>query len=154
MTIHIALLRSVNVAGQNQVAMAELRRFATDLGLADPRTLLQSGNLVFASTGKTPAALEKLLESQAQQHFDLSFEFFKLVGEDRLPLIPGRDLAGIVERTGAGVSSFHPGDAIFAMLGFDRGSFCAAPRNGRRSSPTIRSSGRRVRIRAICSSWS
>jgi NADPH:quinone reductase-like Zn-dependent oxidoreductase len=48
---------------------------------------------------------------------------YKLVGEDRLPLIPGRDLAGIVERTGAGVSSFHPGDAIFAMLGFDRGSF-------------------------------
>jgi NADPH:quinone reductase-like Zn-dependent oxidoreductase len=48
---------------------------------------------------------------------------YPMVGEDKLPLIPGRDLAGIVERTGARVRRFKPGDAIYAMLGFDRGAF-------------------------------
>lgn len=32
-----------------------------------------------------------------------------------LPLTPGADLAGIVERTGAGVSDHQPGDAVFGV---------------------------------------
>src|SRR5512144_159890 len=54
----IALLRAVNVGGRS-VAMAELRAMLTDLGYVNPRTLLQSGNAVFAIKAKTSiAALE------------------------------------------------------------------------------------------------
>jgi uncharacterized protein (DUF1697 family) len=48
----ICLLRSVNVGGRNKVAMAELRAICRDLGLGDPRTYVQSGNVVF-QTGQT-----------------------------------------------------------------------------------------------------
>jgi len=60
----VAFLRAVNVGGTGKVAMAELKALAEDIGLADPRTLLQSGNLVFDAGGRSTAALEKLLERE------------------------------------------------------------------------------------------
>jgi uncharacterized protein (DUF1697 family) len=63
MTTQIALLRGINVGGNQMVAMSDLRALAARLGLREARTLLQSGNLVFRSE-KTPAAIEKLLEKE------------------------------------------------------------------------------------------
>ena len=49
MTVHIALLRAVNLPAHNKVAMTELRALAIALGFTEAQTLLQSGNLVFRS---------------------------------------------------------------------------------------------------------
>lgn len=57
----VAFLRAVNVGGTGKVAMAELRALAGEVGLADAKTLLQSGNLVFDAGARSPATLEKLL---------------------------------------------------------------------------------------------
>lgn len=70
MTLHIALLRGINVGGNKMIAMSDLRDMAARLGLRDARTLLQSGNLVFTS-GKSPAALEKLLEREIDANVDV-----------------------------------------------------------------------------------
>jgi uncharacterized protein (DUF1697 family) len=64
MSTYIALLRGINVGGNNIVAMAALREFLAELGLEGVQTLLQSGNVVFQSKGKTAAALEKFLEKE------------------------------------------------------------------------------------------
>jgi len=48
-TVHVALLRGINVARSKRVGMAELRELVEDLGHADVKTLLNSGNLVFTS---------------------------------------------------------------------------------------------------------
>lgn len=61
LTTYIALLRGVNVGGKKAVAMADLRALAADLGYANPRTLLRSGNLVFGAESD-PAGLEAQLE--------------------------------------------------------------------------------------------
>ncbi|HED4875082.1 TPA: NADP-dependent oxidoreductase [Stenotrophomonas maltophilia] len=45
---------------------------------------------------------------------------FKAVLPYRLPLILGNDLAGTVERVGAGVSQFKPGDEVYARPDDDR----------------------------------
>ena len=58
----IALLRAVNVGGRT-LKMAELVAIAGELGFASPRTLLQSGNLVFEAPAAPDAALEKRLEA-------------------------------------------------------------------------------------------
>ena len=42
--------------------MSALRDFASALGLGEPRTLLQSGNLIFRSTKTKSAEPERLLE--------------------------------------------------------------------------------------------
>lgn len=76
MATHIALLRAVNVGGRNRVAMSELCSSLTQLGMLDPRTLLQSGNVVFRSGGSTPARLERLFERAAPERFGFETDFF------------------------------------------------------------------------------
>ena len=48
-TTWIALLRGINVGKNKRVAMADLRAVIESLGYSDARTLLNSGNAVFAS---------------------------------------------------------------------------------------------------------
>jgi uncharacterized protein (DUF1697 family) len=45
----VALLRAVNVGGNNKIPMAELAALAKRLGLGNARTYIASGNLIFAS---------------------------------------------------------------------------------------------------------
>lgn len=67
MSAYIALLRAVNVGGA-KVAMADLRAMAEGIGLGRPRTLLNSGNLVFEADGSAPA-LEAKLEAAIEARF-------------------------------------------------------------------------------------
>lgn len=39
-------------------------------------------------------------------------------GRDKLPLIPGMDVAGVVEKTGPKITKFKAGDAVYAYLSF------------------------------------
>jgi uncharacterized protein (DUF1697 family) len=52
----VVLLRGVNVGKGPRVPMAEFRRLLEDLGHADVRTLLNSGNAVFSSPGRSAGA--------------------------------------------------------------------------------------------------
>jgi uncharacterized protein (DUF1697 family) len=73
LTPRIALLRAVNVGGR-KLLMAELRQLAADLGLEAPRTLIQSGNLVFGSAlGDAP--LEALLERETLARLGIATDF-------------------------------------------------------------------------------
>lgn len=71
---YAALLRGINVGGNKKVSMAELRDFAAKLGLDDPRTLLQSGNLVFGSK-LSAQRLESTLEAETKKHFGLETRY-------------------------------------------------------------------------------
>jgi uncharacterized protein (DUF1697 family) len=68
MVTFAALLRAVNVSGQNRIPMAELRRALGSLGLARVQTYLQSGNVVFAAQGGDPgghaAAIHGLIKRE------------------------------------------------------------------------------------------
>jgi uncharacterized protein (DUF1697 family) len=70
---HVALLRAINVGGHNRIGMAPLRSFFADLGFDDPRTLLQSGNVVFG--GRSRAGLEAFLEAEARARLSLDIDF-------------------------------------------------------------------------------
>ena len=72
---YVALLRAINLAGRNRVAMSALREFAEALHLEEPRTLLQSGNLVFRSRTRAEV-LERELEAGVQTHLGVDVEFF------------------------------------------------------------------------------
>jgi uncharacterized protein (DUF1697 family) len=96
MTDHVALLRAVNVAGHKQVAMADLRSLLAQLGLADPRSLLQSGNLLFRAAAQPSARLERLLETEAKKRLGLESAFFVRSAEEWRALVahnPFRDEA-------------------------------------------------------------
>ena len=53
-------------------------------------------------------------------------------GRGNLPYIPGMEVAGLVEKAGAKITKFKPGDAVYAHLGFKDGGyaqFCVAKEN-------------------------
>ena len=81
MTVHIALLRAVNLGSHKKVSMADLRAMVTDLGFENVQTLLQSGNVVFESK-PTGAKLEKLLEDAARKELNLDTEFIVRTAKD------------------------------------------------------------------------
>jgi uncharacterized protein (DUF1697 family) len=76
MTVRIALLRAVNVAGHGGVSMAALRKLFIDLGFGDAQTLLQSGNVVFTGPSGDSARLEQRLEGEAEKRLALRTAFF------------------------------------------------------------------------------
>jgi uncharacterized protein (DUF1697 family) len=69
----IALLRAVNVGGRS-MKMADLVVLAGELGCENPRTLLQSGNLVFETELAADAALESGLEAAIEARFGFSVD--------------------------------------------------------------------------------
>lgn len=71
----MALLRAINLPAHNKVTMSDLRDLLAQLGFGDPRSLLQSGNLVFQSPRRTGAGLERFLEAEAEKRLDLRTDF-------------------------------------------------------------------------------
>lgn len=75
MTTYVALLRGINVGGNKTIAMADLRAALAEMGFADVRTVLQSGNVVFRAAARAPAKLEALLEKETGTRFGFSPDF-------------------------------------------------------------------------------
>jgi uncharacterized protein (DUF1697 family) len=75
MTVHIVLLRAVNVAGRT-VVMAELKALFADLGFANMKTLMQSGNIVLEGGKKSGIELESHLERETALRLSLDTQYF------------------------------------------------------------------------------
>jgi uncharacterized protein (DUF1697 family) len=69
MAVLISMLRGVNVGGHNKISMAELRAMYESLGLQDPQTFVQSGNVVFRTKERNLPALAKRIEDAIEQRF-------------------------------------------------------------------------------------
>lgn len=50
MTAVVSMLRGINLAGHNRIRMDELRTLYESIGLRQPQTYVQSGNVVFRSS--------------------------------------------------------------------------------------------------------
>jgi uncharacterized protein (DUF1697 family) len=70
MTTHVALLYSIVLTPERRVVMADLRAMAEELGFADSRTLVASGNLVFEAPPRMRvSAIEQQLETAFAPRF-------------------------------------------------------------------------------------
>jgi uncharacterized protein (DUF1697 family) len=56
----VAMLRGVNLGNHNRMKMEDLRSLVTGLGYEEPRTYLQSGNVVFRGTGRAESVADAL----------------------------------------------------------------------------------------------
>jgi uncharacterized protein (DUF1697 family) len=89
----IALLRGVNVGGNRMVAMADLRALLASLGFDRPRSLLQSGNLVFDGPRRSPAALEARIQAAVAKHAGFEPEIFVRTAAEWHDLVAGNPFA-------------------------------------------------------------
>src|SRR5690606_18491051 len=70
MTTFIALLRAINVGGTGKLPMAELSKLCEKAGLSNPKTYIQSGNVVFGSDApdaEVKQALERALAEKLKK---------------------------------------------------------------------------------------
>ncbi len=67
MKTYVALLRGVNVGGRAKVSMSELRRLFDDLGYAEAKTYIQSGNVIFKASLSNPAGAATEIAGRIEQ---------------------------------------------------------------------------------------
>ena len=68
---YVALLRGINVGGNNKIAMSELKLVFTQLGCGDVSTYINTGNVIFSDTrGKD--VLTNLITEAIKTHFRLA----------------------------------------------------------------------------------
>ena len=69
MAATIAMLRGVNVGGNKRIKMERLRALCRSIGLTNPQTLLQSGNVVFEAGSRSADAVRQSLEAAIEAEF-------------------------------------------------------------------------------------
>lgn len=67
-----AFLRAINVGGNNQIAMSELKSLFEQIGLEEVRTYINSGNVLFKTKQKNMDKLEAMLEKAIFEKFNLA----------------------------------------------------------------------------------
>ncbi|HEX4818117.1 MAG TPA: DUF1697 domain-containing protein [Nonomuraea sp.] len=78
---YVALLRGINVGGNNTVPMAGLRKVFEDAGHTDVRTYINSGNVVFDAPQARPAVLARHLEEAVRREFAVRTRILVLGGD-------------------------------------------------------------------------
>ena len=92
-TQYLALLRGINVGGNNIIKMTDLKVCFESLGLTDVVTYIQSGNVIFKSSEKDKAKLTRKIEIGLSERFDY---------EARLVVISHKQLKQAVDESPRG----------------------------------------------------
>jgi uncharacterized protein (DUF1697 family) len=69
MKVVVSMLRGINLAQHKRIKMDALRALYESLGLRDPQTYVQSGNVIFKTGERSLAAVRKRIEEAIQQSF-------------------------------------------------------------------------------------
>ncbi len=69
MPAYVAFLRGINVGGNKTIPMAKLKALFEALGFQAVKTLLNSGNVVYAAKEKDRAKLAKAIEAAIEKEF-------------------------------------------------------------------------------------
>ncbi len=92
MSTHLAFLRGVNL-GKRQVKSAELKEVFEGLGLANVRTLLASGNVIFEAGGDEN--LQRRIEEGLHQRFGFPVRAILRTREEIAVMLTSQPFAGV-----------------------------------------------------------
>jgi len=96
----IAMLRAVNLGSHNRISMDDLCALCTSLKFSDPRTYVQSGNVVFRTSDRDLSRVAKAIEKRIEH--DVGFRTDVIVRSEaemrdviaRNPFAKRRDVEG------------------------------------------------------------
>jgi len=134
MTTVISLLRGVNVGG-HQIKMDALRALYESLGLKNPQTYVQSGNVVFRTKERDLARLAERIEKAIEKKFGF---------RPAVILRTSSDLREVIERNPfAKRSGIHPGKLLVAFFNEEPGQDdCGLLQRTKAEGEEIRANGR------------
>ena len=82
---YVALLRGINVGGNNKVVMSELREQIAAEGFTNVRTYINSGNVLFEAGPDTPCEdVAQAVEDLLARHYDFPIRLALLTAQDYL----------------------------------------------------------------------
>lgn len=87
MGTYVCLLRGINVGGHKKIKMPDLKYLFESVDLEDVTTYIQSGNVVFKSTGLDVATLETRLEQAVLSDFGYDVSIFIRTNDEFKTLI-------------------------------------------------------------------
>ena len=105
-TRYIALLRGINVGGNNIIRMSDLKVSFEELGFSDVVTYIQSGNVLF-NTGEQD---KQLLIGRIEQHLSERFAY-----QSKIVIISKEELQHIVDSAPEGFGG-HPDEYRYNVL--------------------------------------
>jgi uncharacterized protein (DUF1697 family) len=112
MRSYVALLRAVNLAGVNRIAMSELRELVASLGYDDVKTLLNSGNVVFRGPSKPAEKIERQLETETKRRVGIDTAFIVRSADEWLDAISGNPFRKEAERDPGHLIALFAKDAV------------------------------------------
>jgi len=69
LTVHVALLRGINVGGKHMLPMADLAKLFSKAGCESVKTYIQSGNVLFAASPECAEELPQLISDQIRKRY-------------------------------------------------------------------------------------
>lgn len=69
MALFVGFLRGINVGGHRKIKMADLKNTLSAIGLVNPETYLQSGNIIFESDDLNTESLQRVIEESIRASF-------------------------------------------------------------------------------------
>src|SRR5687768_14768715 len=94
MTRIVALLRGINLGSKRRIAMADLRELLAGAGFEDPRTHLQSGNVI-VGTRKRPGTVARELERAIAARFGFDVDVVVRTAEELAAIVAHDPFAGV-----------------------------------------------------------
>ena len=93
---YLALLRGINVGGNNIITMTALKACFEKLGLMDVATYIQSGNVLFRTAEKDLGRLTNTIEDTLSKQFSYA---------SRVVVVPHSELTHVVQRAPKGLGT-------------------------------------------------
>ena len=90
---YVALLRGINVGGNNLIKMLDLRTSFANMGFTNVATYIQSGNVVFSSKQSNKAKLTTIIEKALSDAFSY---------ESRVVVVSGNEMERVVSQAPKG----------------------------------------------------
>jgi len=80
--IYVALLRGINVGGNNKIDMKQLKKSFEQAGMNNVVTYINSGNIIFAHDSLSKANIASILETAILENFGLQIKVLVLDYDD------------------------------------------------------------------------
>jgi uncharacterized protein (DUF1697 family) len=108
----VSMLRGVNVGPHNRIKMDALRALYESLKLEEPRTYVQSGNVIFRTKEKDAGRLAKKIQDAIEKTFGCSPAVILRTTSDLKKTVASNPFAG---------RDLEPGKILVTFLGGDPG---------------------------------
>lgn len=93
----IALLRGINVGGKNILPMKELVLLLLELGFEDVRTYIQSGNVIFRSTGELKHDITDRIATAIEKRYGFRIQILLISAADFRQAIEENPFPGAID---------------------------------------------------------